>query len=346
MRNFQKPMRLRPGDKVAVLSPSWGGPNLYPSVFDAGLTYLRNLLGVSVQEYPTTRMSPSDLHDNPRLRADDVNAAFADPSVRAIFASIGGDDSVRLLPYLDAAVLAANPKILMGFSDTTILLTYANQLGFVTFSGPSIMAGFAQTKALPRQFVAHVRQILTEPSENYEYAAYPERVIKSQRWEAEKYAAALDYAPNKGWRWLQGDTVTRGRLFGGCLEVLEFLKSTQWWPKPEFWQGKILFLETSEDKPTVDQVTYMLRNYGMQGIFDQLAGLLFARPEGYTPEERETLFRAIVSVVAGEFGRGDLPIVAEMDFGHEAPQCILPLGVIAEIDCRRQAFRLVEPCVL
>ena len=346
MTDFQKPMRLRPGDTVAVLSPSWGGPALYPAVFDIGLESLRELLGVTIQEYPTTRMDPDKLHDNPRLRADDVNAAFADPNIRAIIASIGGDDSVRLLPYLDAAVISANPKILMGFSDTTILLTFANQLGLVTFNGPSVMAGFAQTKTLPATLAAHVRQMLSEPSAEYVYAPYAERVVKSQRWGVESYTAALEYAPNPGWRWLQGESVVQGRLFGGCISVLEFLKSTRWWPEPAFWQGKILFLETSEDKPTPDQVKYMLRNYGMQGIFDQLSGLLFARPELYTPEERETLFKAIVGVVAGEFGRSDLPIVAEMDFGHEAPQSILPLGVSAEIDCRSHSFRLMESCVL
>ena len=346
MMDFQKPMRLRPGDKVAVLSQSWGGPALYPAVFDLGLSQLRDLLGVSVQEYPTTRMDPNKLHDNPRLRADDVNTAFADPNIRAIIASIGGDDSVRLLPYLDAAVISANPKILMGFSDTTILLTYANQLGLVTFNGPSIMAGFAQTKTLPPQFAAHVRQMLSEPSAEYGYAPYAERVVKYQRWEVESYTAELEFAANAGWRWLQGESVVQGRLFGGCISVLEFLKSTRWWPEPSFWQGKILFLETSEEKETPDQIARMLRNYGMQGIFDQLSGLLFARPELYTPEEREILFKAIVGVVAGEFGRSDLPIVAEMDFGHEAPQFILPLGVSAEIDCHNRSFRLTESCVL
>lgn len=346
MTEFQKPKRLNSGDTVAVLSPSWGGPSVYPDVFGLGLSNLRELLDVSIREYPTTRMAAGELHDNPRRRAEDVNAALADPEISAVIASIGGDDSVRLLPYLDAKTITANPKILMGYSDTTILLTYANQLGLVTFNGPSILAGFAQAKTLPPQFAVHVRQMLMEPAESYEYAAYPERVAKSQHWEAPAYAAELEYAPNGGWRWLQGERVVQGRLFGGCIEVLEFLKSTPWWPAPDFWQGKILFFETSDEKPTPDQVKYMLRNYGMQGIFDQISGLLFARPESYTLEERETLFQTIVSVVAGEFGRSDLPIVAEMDFGHEAPQFILPLGVSAEIDCVHQTFRLVESCVL
>ncbi len=346
MTIFQKPKRLGPGDMVAVLSPSWGGPGVYSDVFDLGLANLRDLLEVQTREYPTTRMAAGELHDSPRRRAEDFNAAFADPEISAVIASIGGDDSVRLLPYLDAKTIAANPKILMGYSDTTILLTYASQLGLVTFNGPSIMAGFAQAGTLPLQFSRHVRQMLTEPSASYEYAAYPERVVRSQRWEAPAYAAELEYALNGGWRWLQGERVVQGQLFGGCIEVLEFLKSTPWWPAPDFWREKILFFETSEEKPTPDQVKYMLRNYGMQGIFGQISGLLFARPELYTLEERETLFEIILSVVAGEFGQRDLPIVAEMDFGHEAPQFILPLGVAAEIDCLNQTFRLMESCVL
>ncbi len=345
MTPFQKPMRLRPGDTVAVLSPSWGGPSVYPDVFDLGLANMRELLGVEIKEYPTTRMSTEGLHANPRRRAEDVNAAFADPGVKAIISSIGGDDSVRLLPYLDAGTISANPKILMGFSDTTTLLAYANQQGLVTFNGPSVMAGFAQMKTLPPSFAEHIRQMLTEPSAEYVYAPYTERVTEFQDWATPGYTGGVTLAPNGGWRWLQGDSVAQGPLFGGCIEVLEFLKGTAWWPPHDFWAGKILFLETSEEKPTPDQVKYMLRNYGMQGIFNQIAGLLFARPQSYTMEEREILSRTIVGVVADEFGRPDLPIVAGMDFGHEGPQSILPLGVTAEIDCTRRTFRLLEACL-
>ena len=328
-----------------MLSPSWGGPSVYPAVFDLGLANLRELLGVKIREYQTTRMPATELHESPRRRAEDLNAAFADLQIKAIISSIGGDDSVRLLPYLDTATIAANPKILMGFSDTTILLTYANQQGLVTFNGPSIMAGFAQLKTLPSSFAEHVRQMLTVPQEEHAYAPYAERVTDFQDWGTPGYTGEVNLAPNAGWRWLQGEGVARGRLFGGCIEVLEFLKGTAWLPAIDFWTGKILFLETSEEKPTPDQVKYMLRNYGMQGIFERLAGLVFARPQHYSPEEREALHKVIVGVVAGEFGRPDLPIVAEMDFGHEGPQSILPLGVAAEIDCARRTFRLAEACL-
>lgn len=341
-----KPSRLRPGDTVAVLSPSWGGASRFPHVFDLGLANLRALLDVQVREYPTTRMNDKELYKHPERRAADLLAAFADPDVHAIISAIGGDDSVRLLPYLDPDVIRDNPKILMGFSDTTTLLTYGCQLGMVTFHGPSIMAGFAQMKTLPASFAQHVRQLLAEPMSSYEYSPYPMRVSVFQRWSASDYTGELEYAPNAGWCLLQGTSAVRGRLFGGNIEVLEFLKGTAWWPPPDFWQDAILFLETSEEKPTPDQVKYMLRNYGMQGVFERINGLLFARPQFYSEEERKALHQVIVAVVAGEFGRDDLPIVAEMDFGHEAPQSVMPLGVTTEIDCVRRTVRLVEEAVL
>ena len=346
MREFKKPARLQPGDTVAVLSLSWGGPSVYPNVFDLGLSNLRDFLGVKIKEYPTTRMAKDDLYKRPQQRADDLNAAFADPAVKAIVSSIGGDDSVRLLPHLDAPAIAANPKILMGFSDTTIGLAFANQQGLVTFHGPSVLAGFAQMKTLPAAFGSHVREMLSAPMDEYTYEAYGGRVTAFEDWGVPGYSGKLELQPNPGWRWLQGDGLARGRLFGGCIEVLEFLKGTAWWPAPDFWLDKILFLETSEEKPTPDQVKWMLRNYGMQGVFDRITGLLFARPMRYSSEERERLHKVVLEVVAGEFGRPDLPVVADMDFGHEAPQSIMPLGVLAEIDCERQTFRLVEACVL
>src|SRR5665811_747266 len=111
-RSAVKPRHLVPGDTVAALSPSWGGPSLYPHVYDHGLAVLRDW-GLEVREFPSARAPAERLQRDPRLRADDLGAAFADPSIRAIVPSIGGDDSIRLLPLLDEAVITANPKILM-----------------------------------------------------------------------------------------------------------------------------------------------------------------------------------------------------------------------------------------
>ncbi|HLK14826.1 MAG TPA: S66 peptidase family protein [Fimbriimonadaceae bacterium] len=343
---MRKPPRLRPGDTVATLSPSWGGPSRYPLVYELGLRNLERLFGLKIKEYPTARMADEELYFNPKRRAEDINAAFADPEVGGIIASIGGSESVRILPFLDLDAIKAHPKILMGYSDTTTLTTTLNQAGLVTFNGPSVMAGFAQMRHLPGAFAEHVKSMLMEPAETYEFSPYSGWADRYVDWTTAGYDGEV--APlqaHDGWRWIQGEGVHEGVLFGGCIEVLEFLKATPWWPAPEFWEGKILFLETSEEKPEVRNVEYMLRNYGSIGALDRLSGLLVGRARSYTPEEKESLYAMLPRVVGFEFGRKELPIVANLDFGHTDPQFVMPLGIRIQLDCEAKRLRLLEPAV-
>lgn len=344
---MRKPERLRPGDTVAILSPSAGLPSLFPRTFEAGLTVLRERLGLRIREYPTTRASPEALARDPRARARDLHQAFQDEEVKAVIASIGGEDSLRLLPHLDAEVFARHPKVLMGFSDTTTLLTYVNRLGVVTFHGPTVMAGFAQASSLPASFLEHVRAMLFEPRAELEYRPYGQWSDGYADWR-EPANAVRTQAPQpdaEGFRFIQGQGVVQGELFGGCIEVLEFLKGTRFWPEPEFWEGKLLFLETSEEKPSPEQVKRWLRNYGLQGVFERISGLLFGRPMHYSREEKAALERVLLGVVADEFGQDTLPVVTNVDFGHTDPQLILPLGGRAEVDCEAWRLRLLEPAV-
>lgn len=340
-----RPPRLRPGDTVAVVSTSWGGPSVFPHVFDQGVDVLRRVFGLEVREMPTARRAARELGADPRARADDLNAAFADTSIRGIVASIGGVDSVRILPFLDASLALADPKVLLGYSDTGTQLVFYNQAGLVTFNGPSVMAGLAQMEALPGA-VDHVRSLLFEPAPSYAYRPFAEWVDGYRDWSDPANAGAVGElrAPD-GWRWPQGSGVVRGRLFGGCGEVLEMMKGTAFWPSPSWWDGRLLFLETSEDAPAPETVGYWLRNYGMQGVFDRVVALLVGRARGYTDRAKAELDEMLVRVVAREFGRPDLPIVSNLDFGHTDPQWIVPLGVLAEVDVEARSIRLLEPAV-
>jgi muramoyltetrapeptide carboxypeptidase LdcA involved in peptidoglycan recycling len=330
---------------VAVLSPSCGLAAAFPHVFERGLAELAQRFALRFKEFPSTRASDETLYLNPRLRADDVNQAFADPDVKAIIASIGGDDSLRILPYLDPKVIARNPKIVLGFSDTTTLLTYSNQLGIVTFNGPSIMAGMSQLSSLPSACTTHLRDMLFE-AKACEYAPYAEYYEGYLSWSEPKNVGLLNAGkPAPAWRIAQGKGTFTGRLFGGCLEVLEFLKGSAYFPASDFWQDKILFLETSEDVPTPTAVKYALRNYGLMGVFERVSGVLFGRARGYSPEQNLELEKVVTAVIGVEFGRPDLPVVLDLDFGHTDPQWIMPLGVQAEFDLEKRRFRLLEAAV-
>lgn len=342
MSETKKPPKLHPGDTIAILSPSWGGPSAFPHIYENGLKNLESL-GFHVKEFPTTRADPQYLYQHPQDRAKDVSAAFADPEVKGIITSIGGDDSVRILPFLDRNVIRQNPKFLMGFSDTTILTTFCRQLGLVTFNGPSIMAGFSQMKAVEEGFCKHLQEFLLGDFQVYEYGAFDTYFNEYPEWGDRGNTGKVGGGrKNKGWRWLQGGTSVKGELFGGNIEVLEFLKGSDYWFPKDFWNGKILFFETSEDKPTVNQVRYMLRNYGTQGALERAGALLFGRAKDYSEEEKDALDAAITAIIGFEFGRSDMPVVSNMDFGHTDPQWILPLGVQAEVNVMDRSLKLLE----
>lgn len=339
---YTKPTRLISGDTVAIVSPSWGGPSKYPHIYENGLKVLREF-GLQIKEYPSARSSADFLAHNPEVRANDINDAFADTQVKAIFASTGGDDSVRILPFLNREVIRNNPKIVMGYSDTAALLSFINQLGVVTFHGPNIMNGFSQAASLPDSFRQHVQEMLFSPHERLEYRSFGAYCDGYLEWsKVENLGKTKELQPDAGWRFIQGTGVVTGELYGGCIEVLESLNGTDFWPEHDFWNGKILFFETSEEKPSVQRVRRMLRNYGMQGIFDKAIAVLFGRARDFTDEEKEELDQMVVDVVKGEFGNAKIPVVTNMDFGHTDPQFILPLGVKAEIDCSKRTFTLVE----
>ncbi len=327
-----KPETLKPGDPVAVLSPSWGGPSVAPHIYESGLNTLREL-GLKPVEFPTARMDADELYRHPELRAEDINNAFADEKVKGIISTIGGSDSVRILKYLDRDIIRNNPKFLMGYSDFTTITTFVNQLGLVAFNGPSVMAGFSQWESFTPAYRNYLKTFLFNPPEEGTLPVFSAYSDGYPEWSDRANTGKLNpLRDSDGLHFLQGKHSVRGSLFGGCIEVMDMLKGTDFWPESKFWDGRILFLETSEDKPSVDYVTYSLRNYGVMGVFDRIEGLLIGRARDYSDKEKISLERAVCEVVGEEFGRSDLPIVANVDFGHTDPQVILPLGIDFEID--------------
>jgi muramoyltetrapeptide carboxypeptidase LdcA involved in peptidoglycan recycling len=330
------------GDTVAVIAPSSGLCKVFPHIYKNGIKVLLDL-GLKVVEYPTTKKSFDFISNNPKFRANDVNNAFKDKNIKAIFTVIGGNDCNRILPYLDETIIKNNPKIFMGFSDTATLNTYFNQLGLITFNGPSIMAGFSQMYDLEQKYLEHIKEILFNNNSSYQYFEYNKYVNGYLDWsKKENVGKVKNKIKNDGWIFLQGKGKFVGELYGGCIEVLEFTKSTKYFPKLNFFKNKILFFETSEDKPSLDQIKYMLRNYGLQGVFDKISGIIFGRARDFTKKEKDELNNVILKIVRDEFKNNKLPIITNFDIGHTDPQLILPLGIKTEIDCSKKTVKLVE----
>jgi len=342
------PPRLSPGDTVAAITLSWGGPGSFPHRYQAGKRQLAETFGVNVVETRHALADANWIWRNPQARADDLHEALLDPSIKAIISTIGGDDSIRILPFLDLELIRTHPKIFMGYSDTTISHFAFFKAGVTSFYGPSLMAGFGENGGLFPYMVDAVQSAL--------FSSAPLAEIKPNRegWTVER----LDWAtpalqqqkrqlqPCTGWHWLQGTGVHRGRLIGGCFEVLDWLRGTDYWPTLAQWQDAILFLETSEEAPSPDWVKYTLRTLLATGVLARCKGILYGRPGGeIAPERFGEYDQMLRRVVAEEAGLPNLPIISNMDFGHTDPMMVLPYGVLAEIDCEARQLRILESAV-
>lgn len=339
--HMQKPNRLKKGDKIAILAPSAGLVPLYPHIYQKGISLLQKM-GFETVEMSSCYMNSQDLYYNPKLRAKEIQEAFLNPEINGIITTIGGDESIRILPYLDVEQIRNHPKFIMEFSDATTFLSYFASLGMITFYGPSVMAGLAQAENLESRYVEHFNEILLESLDTYCYQPYQNYVEGYQDWNKEELAGfCLEEKKNEGF-WFSNEGEVQGRIWGGCIEVLEFMKGTKFFPTIEFFKDKILIFETSEDKPTPVQVGYMLRNYGTQGILSQVKGILFGREKDYSQEEKMELRELVSRIVGYEFERSDMPIVMNVDFGHTDPKFILPLGSVFKIDGKRKTICLME----
>lgn len=335
-----KPRKLNPGDKVATVSPSWGGPSIFPQRYQIGIQQLQKEFNLQVVEMSNTLKDATWLMRNPKARADDLMQAFADSSIKGIFATIGGEDSIRLLPYIDFNVIRNNPKIFMGYSDTTIGHLMCYKAGLVSFYGPSILAEFAENGGILPYITQSLRQTIFSRAIIGEIKPSTAWTVERLDWgNPENQNIKRKLSPSTGWKFLQGSGIHRGHLIGGCIEVFDWTRGTELFPTQ--WQDAILFLETSEDVPPPEFVKDTLRIYAAMGILSQLAGILFGRP--YDHEDKFAAYdRAILQVVREEEGLTDLPIITNMDFGHTSPMFVLPYGLQAEIDCDNQRFSIIE----
>ena len=336
-----KPKALKIGDTVAVLAPSGGAAHTFPHIYENGLEALREL-GLKIKEYPTAKKPGDYLATNPKARAEDINNAFRDPEVNAIIATIGGEDSIRILPYLDYQAIKEHPKIILGYSDATAYLTAIHNTGLVTFNGPTILAGFSQIHALEEAYKKHLQTMLFNPPKNYTYPVYKQYAEGYPDWTyKENTGKVLELKNNPGPRHLQG-TTTQGKLWGGCRALLNMLNGTKHWPEAEFFKEKILFLETAEDVPPPAEVRWLLRSLAAQGIIKNLNAILIGRARGYSDDMKEELDNTLQQI-ATEEQREDLTIITGLDFGHTDPQIILPLGIQAQINTKGTIKLLESP---
>lgn len=336
MKDFKTLPKLKTGDRVAIISPSAGLPGMFPWVQDLGLKRLQDVFGLIPKEYPTTREIGSSLQD----RAHDIMAAFKDPENKAVIASIGGDDQIKLLKFLDPNIFTSNPKPFFGFSDNTHFHNYLWGLGIPSYYGGSIMTQYAMQEGMHELTVEFLRHALFEKGE-FELKSSDFYTDEGLDWSNEENLhKTRKIETNEGWIW-DGSLDCEGILWGGCIESLVAQFSVgSYLPTDHQLTNTVLFLETAEDIPEPWIIEYVLSGMGERGWFDLFQAVLVGRPKAWefdkqkTPEEkadyckdqRETILR-----VVRQYSK-TIPVIQNMDFGHTDPQIVLPMGQNVRID--------------
>jgi len=337
-----KPKRLKRGDKVAIVSLSWGGlgDDEYIHKYYIAKERLENIFGLEVVVMPNALKGSEFVYNHPELRAKDLMEAFKDKSVKAVFCAIGGDDSIRMLPYIDYEIIRNNPKIFMGYSDTTVSHFMLNKAGIVSFYGPSVMSEFGEYVKMFDYTKEAVFNLLFKDSFNYEIKSSEYWSNDFVEWKEENKNIVKKLVKEKhSYEVLSGKGIIRGELLGGCIDVFPMILETEIWPKKEEWKGKIMLLETSEEKIPPEYLLYYMRNLGAQGILNNIKGIVVGKPqdEKYYEEYKEVYLK-----VLKEYNCEDLPIIYNINIGHAYGMGILPLGVEYEIDLDNKTITIIE----
>ncbi len=300
------PPRLSPGDTISLVAPS---EPVDKEDVTMTRTYLEGLgyklkLGKHLF-YKIGDYTAGTIED----RAADLNAAFSDPEVKAIVMGIGGFAADQILDLLDYEAISKNPKIFMGYSDATILqLALLEKANMVTFHGPN-------GAALGREHeytLRHVWSTLTEEKQ--------EKIDSYSKWEVLRHG--------KG----------KGMLIGGNLDTVCAVLGTQYDPFPRLKDQKIIFFweEYEDSYNEIIRNLYHLKNIG---LFEKCEGMVVGKLTDVSEEGGYVGVPELKYVLLQMARAYDFPILWDVDFGHETPKIVIPIGAEGELDTKTQTFK-------
>jgi muramoyltetrapeptide carboxypeptidase len=313
-----RPPRLQAGDKVGIVAPA--SATFQTVDIDIARESLE-ALGLKVKIGPNVLARHGYLAGGDEDRAADINAFFADDSIKAVVPIRGGWGSSRVLPYLDYDTIKRNPKVVVGYSDITALhLGIHAKTGLVTFHGPNGMGRWDSWS------LDYFKRLLF----GAEALTLTNLVKLSDR-------NALTPTEHRV-QTITGGTA-RGRLLGGNLTVLTAILGSPYVPS---FEGAILFLEdVGEDLYRVDRMFTQLK---LAGVLDRIRGFVFGTcaecgpGEGFASLTLEEIFTDHIKPLG-------IPAWFGAMIGHQTPQWTVPVGIDAEIDAAKGTIRLLSPAV-
>lgn len=333
--NFIKLSKLQPGDKVAIVSPSFAAPGKWPHVYTLALQRVREIFKLEPVDFPMT----SKIGATKEERSKDLIDSFNDKEIKAVIASLGGNDQITYIKNLPAEPFKNNPKPFLGFSDNTHFANFLWLNGIPSFYGASLFTQFGMQKRMDTFTVEYIQHALFDTGE-FELKHSDVYNDIGLPWDD---VSSLDkertYEKSEGWYW-DGNTDTQGITWGGCLESIdELLRHNAQIPTLKQFENIVLCTETSEDIPSADYVARVYRALGEKGILERVKAILVGRPKAwefnkqnsteekaaYRLKQREHIMKIIRTY------NKTVPVIQNMDFGHTDPQICLPYGSKARI---------------
>jgi muramoyltetrapeptide carboxypeptidase len=297
-------IKLNKGDKIGLVSPS-SPPNR--DALQQGISSLE-ALGFTVVSGKYVHSTTWGYGASLQEKAEDINAMFADTSIKAIMAAAGGYTGASCLPYLDWEVIAANPKIFVGMSDITPLLNVIYvKTGLVTFHGTDVHS-WSSISYEEQEFISRLANGEVGP------------LRKNSTWETVRSGQA------------------DGRLLGGNLNCLLKLAGTPYWPD---FSDSILILEVVDQPPQA--CDHLITQLKQIGVFERVKGIVVGYIAGL--QDREDAPIQMEDILLRLTPEYDFPILKINEFGHSCPNTVLPIGVKVSIDADQQEFEILEPCV-
>lgn len=332
---------------VGIVSLSSGtiGEDFVKHELDLGIERLKNY-GLKVKFMDHALKGIDYLKEHPDKRAEDLLQAFSDPEIDMILCAIGGDDTYRLLPYLfenGELQKAVTKKIFLGFSDSTMNHLMLHKVGLNTFYGQAFLSDICE---LGKEMLPYTKKYFEELITT----GTIKEITSSDVWyegrtnyDENQVGVELPEELNRGYELLQGSSVFSGKILGGCLDTIfdifdgeryenspKLCSKYQLFPSKNEWEGKILLLETSEEKMTPDKLKRALLKLKEIGVFESVNGVLVGKPmdETYYEEYKKVLIETIDNPA--------LPVVYNVNVGHALPRCIIPFGIEATVDVEKQ----------
>lgn len=336
-----KPQKLNRGDTVAIVSLSSGiaGDDSIVWRTYQGIQRLQEIFGLKIKIMPHALKGSAFTQQHPELRASDLNEAIRDREVKAIISSIGGDDAIRIWPYVDCEALQSFPKIFSGYSDSTTVHMMFYKMGITSFYGPALLTDFAENINMDSYTIKDIEKNWFNSELIGEVR--PAKYIRPYglNWNIENKATARPIVQQQGYILLQGRVDVTGQLIGGNLETLVDIKDSELFPQLNDFEQAILFLETSEDMPKPDEFREMLFQLFEKGVFHKVNGIIFGKPFNNVYYEQ---YKDEILTFFNVEPLKDLPILYNLSFGHNEPKHILPYGVAAQINCETKQFFITE----